>query len=269
MGKETYLYLTGLEVTQEIPLASNKVLLPVKLKFPLEKVLKLLKDDVDFAIAILNSKSILSQLKIIADGSESLAKTTWNAQWDAFLLSAIFNCQSIANIQCTCPIEEITDDTYIQITNYHLRGVLTPPYMITQENSNWLSQYFKNALSLLSYESFETAIHSMATYKWHSVPRIQLAILWAGIESLFNISSELVFRISLYAANFLTDRKDEARSIFKEVNDLYKARSSAVHGGKIKGDAIVLVEKSAGLLNKLILKCIEINGLPVVQELVL
>ena len=31
----------------------------------------------------------------------------------------------------------------------------------------------------------------MASYRWHSVPRVQLAVIWSGIESLFNVNTEV------------------------------------------------------------------------------
>ena len=101
------------------------------------------------------------------------------------------------------------------------------------------------------------------------MPRVQLAILWAGIESLFRINNELSFRISLYIAKFLgNEDSNEEKRLFDEVKSLYKSRSSAVHGDNIKGDINSLVTRSATLLNKLIVKCIEINELPNVESLI-
>ena len=76
--------------------------------------------------------------------------------------------------------------------------------------------------------------HAMASYRWHSVPRVQLAILWSGIESLFNVNAEVSFRISLYIANFLSDDSEQADKIFKKVKKLYSACSTAVHDKEVK-----------------------------------
>ena len=103
----------------------------------------------------------------------------------------------------------------------------------------------------------------MASYRWHSMPRIQLAILWSGIESLFNVSTEVSFRVTLYIARFLADRDDiKANEIFKKVKKLYNMRSSAVHGNKMKEDISSFVDDSAALLNQLILSSAEIGELP-------
>ena len=103
----------------------------------------------------------------------------------------------------------------------------------------------------------------MASYRWHSMPRIQLAILWSGIESLFNVSTEVSFRVTLYIARFLAGRDDiKANEIFKKVKKLYNMRSSAVHGNKMKEDISSFVDDSAALLNQLILSSADIGELP-------
>ncbi len=58
-------------------------------------------------------------------------------------------------------------------------------------------------MNLLSNNIYSTAVHAMASYRWHSIPRIKLAILWSGVESLFNVSTEVSFRLSLYTSHFL------------------------------------------------------------------
>lgn len=269
LGTETYLYVNGLTINETIPISNNKTFMPVKCKLPLNTISKLIKSDVDFAIAILCSGSLSSQLKIEAENPKDLAISAWNSQWDLILLSAIFNCNCVCNLQCTQPLEEISSDSALQVANYHMQGLFNEPYTVTDENGKWINKYFSNAQALIENDSFMTAIHSMATYKWNPHPRVQLAILWAGIESLFRINSELSFRISLYISKFLSDKNiDEAKKIFDEVKSLYKARSSAVHGDNIKGDNTTLVVRSASLLNRLIVKCIEINGLPDVENLI-
>jgi hypothetical protein len=85
----------------------------------------------------------------------------------------------------------------------------------------------------------------------------------AGIEGLFNVETELVFRISLYAARFLEPFDKKARKqLFDDVKGLYKQRSQAVHGGKIKGDVSACVKRSAALLQRLVQFCVTSNSLP-------
>jgi hypothetical protein len=113
------------------------------------------------------------------------------------------------------------------------------------------------------------AVHAMASYTWHSMPRVQLAILWSGIEALFEASTEISFRISLYIANFLAgDNATRAKELFERTRKLYSSRSAAVHGGKIKGEIDDLVSDSAALLNQIIRRCAELGALPNTSELV-
>lgn len=103
----------------------------------------------------------------------------------------------------------------------------------------------------------------MATYRWYTLPRVRLAILWAGIEGLFGASSEIRFRISLYIARYLFPADPKLRKqLFDEVMKFYNVRSAAVHGSKIKGDATAAVAKLAEILSKLIRQCAVERSMP-------
>lgn len=269
-GNETFLYINGIVVNEEIKLTQNQILLPATVPSTFDTFANLVKESIDFGVVYLFSMSIFSQMKISADNPKNLAIRSWNSVWDILLISAILNCEAISNMQCTQPIEEITTESQLHVTNYHLHGLVNNPYTITKADATWLSEYFINARNLLDNNtSFSTAVHSLSTYRWHSMPRVQLAILWAGIESIFKINYELSFRLSLYIAKFLGENsKEDMQNIFDEAKSLYKARSSAVHGSKIKGQEKVYVKKSASLLNKLIKKCIENNEMPDINKLI-
>jgi hypothetical protein len=101
------------------------------------------------------------------------------------------------------------------------------------------------------------------------MPRIKMAVLWAGIEGMFGASSEIRFRISLYIARFLHPNDANARKAkFEAVKKLYNSRSSAVHGSTIKGDLAQSVEESAELLKDLIRQSVINIGIPNEDELV-
>jgi len=268
-GNETYLYITGLNTTEEISLGEGKVLIPAQGSVPLDIVSKMVKNDVELAIAILCAERISSQLKITSQNSKELAVLAWNAQWDLVLLNAVFNCSAMWNLQSTHSINQINLDSYLNITHYQMNNLLSDVYKITSYDAIWLGKYFSNAQMLIERDAFMTSVHSLASYKWHTLPRVQLAVLWAGIESLFGINNELSFRISLYTSKLLGEGdKEQEKSIFAEVKTLYTARSSAVHGSKVKGDINSLVKKSADILNKLIRKCCENNSMPDIGSLI-
>ena len=268
-GTETYLYINGISTSREIMLHDRVFLLPVSSDFHYGRVSDLLKNDVDFAVAAVSGRTIASQLRINADNSEQLAVAAWNSMWDCILLGALFHCEVMGNLQCDKPVEQLEKATEINITNYGFHAMLSEPYQLTAEDFDWIEAYYASAHTLLDIDSFRTAVHAMASYKWHSMPRVQLAILWSGIEALFEASTEISFRISLYIANFLAcDNTAEAKELFDRTRKLYSSRSKAVHGGNLKGNISELVSESADLLNRIIRRCAEINALPDIENLV-
>lgn len=267
-GTETYLYINGISTLKEIFLHDNIILAPALAPFQYGKVSDLLKNDVDLAVAAVSGRTISSQMRIVAADEEDLVRTAWNAAWDCILLGAIFHCEVMGNIQCDKPVEQLTEAISMNVTNYAFRAMLSAPYILFEDDLRWIRSYYPAAYKLLDKDPFMTAVHAMASYKWHSMPRVQLAILWSGIEALFEASSEISFRIGLYIANFLAEDSAEAKELFDKTRKLYSSRSAAVHGGKIKGNMDVLVSESAELLNRIIRRCAEHGALPNTQELV-
>lgn len=268
-GTETYLYINGIFTSDEIALHDRIVLAPIISGFHYGKISELLESDIDFAVAAVSGRTISSQMRIQAPNEEQLAYTAWNAAWDCILLGAIFHCEVMGNIQCDKPVEQLDKATSVNITNYAFRAMLSEPYQLNSDDKKWINSFYSVAYQLLDKEPFMTAVHAMASYKWHSMPRVQLAILWSGIESLFEVSTEISFRISLYIANFLAgENAAKAKEIFVKTRKLYSSRSAAVHGGKIKGDIDELVSDSAALLNRIIRRCAELGALPDTQDLV-
>lgn len=269
IGTVTYLYINGLKIDSKLELTENISLIPAQNDFSVDVASKLLKSDDDFAIVILAKQNIGSQLKINSENAKQSAINAWNAQWDIILLSAILGRNIFCNIQCSSPVDEMNENSVINVTNNYLHGLSNELYEVTCEERSWMQKYYHNAKELLENPSFETAVHAMASYRWHSMPRIQLAVLWSGIEAIFGITSELVFRISLCISNYLCGtNKEQAKEMFSEIKGLYKIRSSAVHGDKIKGDMGKAVKRSAEILNGIIKKCAENDKIPKADDLI-
>lgn len=244
--------------------------MPAKSELQFDKVSKLIKSDIDYSIAVLSAATLSSQLKITASDTEQLVVSAWNAQWDCLLLGALFNCEVMCNLQSDKSISELESASYINITNYAFHALLSQNYTISESDEEWIEKYYESAMRLITTNDiYRMAVHAMSSYRWHSMPRVQLAILWSGIESLFNVSTEVSFRVSLYIAHFLSRHNEqEASKLFKRVKKLYNLRSSAVHGNKMKDDVFSSVEESALLLNRLIVRCAEIASLPDVENLI-
>ncbi|MEP4545481.1 MAG: hypothetical protein ABJ000_04820 [Saccharospirillum sp.] len=267
-GTETYLYINGLKVNRPLRLSDNVELLPAESSPSPDSMISVSKTEVDFGITAVFLRQVTSQLKITSEAPESLVILAWNSLWDAVLLSAIYDCEAACNFQSDKPAEEFGSESYLSITNYHMRGLTFEPYELTQEDEIWIKSNYQKAKKLTNNNVFQDAVHSMETYRFHSLPKARLAIIWSGIEGLFGIQQELVFRLSLYIAHFLEpEDKEKRKQLFNSVKQLYKHRSSAVHGSKIKGKPHDHVVESAELLNRLIHKCIEHDGVPDVDEL--
>lgn len=267
-GKETFLYLNGIGVDRKLQLGNNIELWPASCSPEPDDIIRVSKSEVDIGVISIFLRQVRSQFHIKADDSKTVAHVAWNSLWDALLLSAICDCDAVCNFQCDRPAEEFNSECRFEITNYYLRGLTKTIYEIGDEEASWIEKYFKIARRLLDKPEFENAVHCLATYRWHAHPRPRLALIWAGIEGLFNIESELVFRLSLYTAKFLTpDNKKEMKGMFSKVKELYKQRSAAVHGSRIKGELAKAVDDSAQLLKSLIKRCIVAGDLPKVEDL--
>ncbi|MEE4305221.1 hypothetical protein V2J60_00205 [Pseudomonas alliivorans] len=270
-GTETFLYLNGIVSDKKIRLADGLVLEPTRTDCSADLFLALGKSDIDISVISLFLPLVRSQLKVRGRNGKETAMRAWNAVWDVLLLGAVTGREVMCNLQSDVPATELTPMSRLAVTNYHLRGLtLQKQTPVTEDDIVWIEQYFANARTLMDNDSFENAVHCLASYRWHSMPRARLAILWSGIEGLFGIDSEIVFRMSLYAAKFLEpESAEKQRNMFSRVKNLYKLRSKAVHGGRIKGDPALGVNESADLLRLLIRKCAEVKALPDSEHLVL
>jgi len=270
-GKRTvvYLYLNGLEVSRSVKIDEFVELLPASCSPRLEDIIAVSQNELDLGIVTIFLPRVHSQFRIIADNPQKLAIRAWNTVWDAVLLSALFDCNAVCNLQCDGPAENFSAESDLLVTNYHLRGLVADTYTLNDDELSWVENNFLKARRLLGIPEFRNAVHSLATYRWHSLPRAQLALIWSGIEGLFKIHNEIVFRLSLYIARFLSPTdENERKQIFSQVKKLYKYRSAAVHGSKADNALSEYVDQSVSLLRCLVYKCIEIEGLPQPENLV-
>ena len=194
---------------------------------------------------------------------KELATKAWNSQWDALLLGALFNCEIGFNFQADVAPEFFSSAKEFHIMNYAFKGLIRQKLKVIRDSEHkWLSAHYVSARKLLDNDQYSNAIHSLSSYRWHSMPRVQLAILWSGIEGLFGVDYELSFRLSLYIARYLSPRNNaRQKAIFDKIKKLYATRSQAVHGGKIKNlqDSVC---SSGEILRKLVEKCAERSELP-------
>lgn len=271
ISNTTYILLNGLYVSENVILSKNIELLPADTShIDFSAAVATCSHPEDIAVIIAFIPRITAQLKISAPTSKEAAVLAWNSSWDVLLLSAIVCSEIGFNIQSDVEAGKISSKSNLRATNYNMYGLKkTKPYKLESTDIAWISNHYQDARQLLDSDKFQTAVHCLASYRWHSIPRIKMAILWAGIEGLFGASSEIRFRISLYISRFLHPLDIEARKItFNAVKKLYNYRSSAVHGSKVKKDLPEAVEESAELLKNLIQQCAINKKTPDEDELV-
>lgn len=98
----------------------------------------------------------------------------------------------------------------------------------------WVGAHFDGFLSLLGdVHGFRTAVSACMTHNYTTEQRLAIATLWAGIEAMFNVSSELTFRLSLTIASLLAERGEPRYALYKKLLGMYGVRSKAVHGGDL------------------------------------
>jgi len=267
---EMYLYLSGVNVKTELQLNKHVTLMPSKCEKCLKTITSQLKSDADIGMAFLYLPYVTACLKITGSNNKDLACKVWNSQWDALLISALFNCNIGFYFQSDVKPQEFKNAKFLHVTNYATHNFSTASNrLISSSEAKWLVSHYDRLEELMKVDKYQTAIHILASYRWHSLPRAQLALLWSGIEGLFNIDYELSFRLGLCISKFLFPRnKVKRKEIFKKIKKLYGVRSKAVHGGKLKETKDV-VDDSYDLLLTLIKKSADKGQIPDADDLCL
>ncbi|MCP4269834.1 MAG: hypothetical protein GY777_30390 [Candidatus Brocadiaceae bacterium] len=267
-GKETYLYLNGIRPSEATDLSDGVMLLPASCNPDPDDIISKSPSEIDIGVACIFLRSVSACFHITADVPKNLAIRAWNSQWDAILLSALHDCEIGHTFQAEVPPESFTKAKDFHVTNYAFKGLSSgKSKKVTPAKHRWITNHYKSAKALLDNDRYRNAVHCLSSYRWHSMPRAQLALVWSGIEGLFNVDYELSFRLSLYTAKFLAPKvRARQKVLFESTKKLYTIRSKAVHGGKLKNTGTA-VEESVALLRKLIIKCAENKSLPKVDKL--
>ncbi len=130
---------------------------------------------------------------------------------------------------------------------------------VSIDDLKWIHNHF-NTFNRLAAESrsFRFALEAATDWRFATKPTSAIARLWSGIEAIFGISSELVYRISLLGASLLEARGPQRRQRFQAIKRLYGFRSKAIHGSKLsEGDMGLALNDSYCLLRDLLLLTIE------------
>ncbi|WP_337289054.1 hypothetical protein [Candidatus Methylomirabilis sp.] len=130
---------------------------------------------------------------------------------------------------------------------------------VSPDDAAWTIAHFQTFNRLASEsEAFRLALEAAIDWRYAKEPRLAVGRIWSGIEAVFGMSSELVYRISLLSASLLEERGRARKMRFQAVKKLYGLRSKAVHGEPLAQEQLVsAMNESYRLLRKLLLLTIE------------
>lgn len=266
-GQNTnYIYLVGITLDKEIELVPNVRLVPVT-SFPkpddmIDCIMRYGSGD-EYTLGLLIStlRLVTAQLVITADSAEQLAIDTWNAQTVCVHISAMLNYELAWYFQAEKSADAFDAKTKVSLINPIMRKVPSKLNVIDEQQCKYLVDNMSIALDLDDHKRFSNATNALWTYQITPNSAIQLSIIWSGIESMFLIERGIKTNLSKAISRFLVG--DD--SLFDAVRDLYESRCKAVH--EYKNAERKIVSDSVNLLHRLIIRCIEVNSLPNVDEL--
>ena len=148
------------------------------------------------------------------------------------------------------------------VLDYHARFLFdrearTDP--VSLDDAAWIATHFEvfNRLASRS-EPFRLALEAAVDWRFAKEPRLAVGRLWSGIEAVFGLTSELVYRTSILCASLLEERGEPRKARFQAVKRLYGLRSKAVHGEPLPQEQLVsAMNDSHRLLRELLLLMIE------------
>ncbi len=137
------------------------------------------------------------------------------------------------------------------------------PSPLRVDDLAWVKSHLLVWASLLELPAFRLAVDSLTTHHMHANLRMCAAALWAGVEALFAINSELRFRLAAFAAAYLEPRGAGRLELYKEMKQLYDYRSKAVHGASTSDKLLhAHVLKVRCILSRLLCKMTETGAQP-------
>jgi hypothetical protein len=223
-----------------------------------------LEDRASFGAIGRYSQSILHELAVSQNFAGDDFQPVWNFAW--WLISGVrirtraeFLVPAVAN--CSWSVIAAIDDNTCKsqlLEDVPQSRRLAEPVRLVEEDFRWA---FRNAITLgdlLEVPRFRLAVEALTTHQHLLSPRMMVADIWAGIEALMCISTELRFRLALTTVSLLEPRGAMRYERYCRIKKLYDVRSQAVHGGELDDTALRLhVVESRELLSQLICHMIE------------
>lgn len=203
-------------------------------------------------------------LHITEDQSgHALAAKTWNALW-IFHLLALACRRPVIPLYCAA-----NHETRFTLANRNLVIHRLPSLAPASDaDLDWATAHFDTFHALLGENRFQNAVRCYGNAHYLFDDDAKIMLLWAGIEGLLDVDSELRRRIALHAAILLDGTPAEKALYFERVKKGYDVRSRVVHGSSAKPEMLQQGSALAGeVLLTLLRKCVELGRVPSGAEL--
>jgi len=150
------------------------------------------------------------------------------------------------------------------LLDFHTKIIQLPKLessKINEPDIEWIKNHYEIANSLAAgNDNFRFALETINSWRYAKDVKSSIAIIWAAIESIVGVSSEIVFRLSLNISSLLENRGEVRINKFNQIKKLYGLRSKVVHGSELKPNQIgMAIEESFLLLSDLVNYMIEKN----------
>jgi hypothetical protein len=214
-----------------------------------------------------------SEIVSIKDGSVISGYDHLNRGWLALALLCLRGYTSQVGVACSDVSWDRAEETRKSIgpsdsfdgfagclLDYHLKRIsISSKANLSIDDADWVAQHFERFNSLSAQnEAFRFSLEAAVDWRYSKDMRSAIARIWAGVESILAVKTEIVFRLSAIAASLLVPRGQGRVERFRAIKKLYDVRSKAVHGAPLKPEILATaLNDSSVLLSSLLLLCIE------------
>lgn len=264
--KVTYIYLCGINPIRNIKLSEKITLTPVTSSpNPDDMIDCIMKNgsgsEFELGILIATLRCTTAMVKIECNDARELACLAWNSQAICVHIGALLNCEVSWYFHASKPADKFDAVTRVSMIYGNMYKFPNTLVTIGEQQCLYLENNIPIALNLDEDNRFTNASNALWSYRWNPRPAVQLSVIWGGIESLFLIERGIKNKLSTSASRFLSGTDD----MVEEIKLLYETRCKAIH--ELKNGEDELLQASAELLYRLILRCVELHCIPNVAEL--
>ena len=202
------------------------------------------ENDSTIGYDILNRAWLLNTLLVLRRHTQIISIALLNRSWN-----------DIKNLDKTTAIQANLCDYHISM----LRIKSLEKQIIDEDDRLWIANHFEIANILANKnDKFRYALTVINTWRYCIDLRSAIAIIWAAIESIVDVSSEVTYRLSLSLSALLKERGENRIRKYQEIKSLYSLRSKVVHGSEINtSESETALTGSFNLLSELIVFMID------------